>query len=245
MERGVLVASDSHMEWLLSWWWERYSCCNCFPVVFVDFGMSVEARSWCEERGTVITLEERVFPSNVSAEWANSYGESYLQARQAWFKKPLACLLSPFEKTVWIDLDCEILTSIEPIYQFLEKGKEVAAALDPSGFISDEIPASFNGGVLVFSKDSIIMQKWAGRCLQESDQHWSDDRILSLVIHEFQEKIATLPSAYNWRVSEGVPLYAKIIHWCGEWGKAYIASHGGLKDSLVKCPVLREIFEFK
>lgn len=245
MERGVIVATDSHMEWLLPWWWERYSCCNSLPVVFVDLGMSLDVKAWCQERGEVITLEEKVFVKEKSSEWGNCYGESYSQARQAWFKKPLACLKSPFQETVWMDLDCEILSSIEPIYQFLKEGKEVAAALDPLGFISDEIPSAFNGGVLVFRKDSLIIQKWASLCLQESDQYWGDDRILSSVIHELQEKVAILPPMYNWRVSEGVPFYAKIIHWCGEWGKAYIVTHGGLKESLQRFPALQEIFESK
>jgi hypothetical protein len=33
-------------------------------------------------------------------------------------------------------------------------------------------------------------------------------------------------------MSRGVPLYAKIIHWKGEWGKQYIREHGGLKPAL-------------
>ncbi len=245
MERGVLVASDSHMEWLLPWWWERYSSSNALPVVFVDFGMSLKMKSWCQERGVVIHLEERSFPKEISKEWSCSYGDSYLQARQAWFKKPLACLLSPFEETVWIDLDCEILSSIESIYQVLEKDKEIGVALDPLGFVSEEIPSAFNSGVIVFRKNSLLIQRWARLCLQESDQYWSDDRVLSAVIHEFQEKVVILPPIYNWRISEGVPFYAKIIHWCGEWGKAYIVSHGGLKESLQKFPVLQGIFETK
>lgn len=246
MSRGVLVASDSHMEWLLPWWWERYSSCNALPVVFVDLGMTAKSKEWCQERGELLSVTEVVFSDTAIKEWEEVYGSSYEQARKAWFKKPLACLLSPFDETLWLDLDCEVLSSIESIFTYLE-GKELAIALNRAltnseGFPLDDL-LSFNGGVIVYRKGSEIVKEWARIALAESHLYWGDDHILSILIHHLQEKVEVLPSAYNWRVADGTPFYAKIIHWCGEWGKAYILKQGGMKGLLDGLPELKRVFE--
>ncbi len=250
MKRGVIVGSDSHLEWLLPWWWERYSCCNQLPVVFVDFGMTSQARDWCQERGELLAVTESFSSIVIKKEWENLYGSSYSQARKAWFKKPLACLLSPFEETVWIDLDCEVLSSIEPIFSYLEEKELAIVRTDdaiPEGFSPKvkgfENPLIFNGGVIAFRKGSKLVQEWARITLDESHLYWGDDYILSLLIHQWEEKVQILPPIYNWRLAEGVPFYAKIIHWCGEWGKEYIAKQGGLKGSLEKIPDLKKVFD--
>ena len=51
VECGVVVGSDIGSEWMLEWWFNNYSKHNDFPVTFVDYGMSLEASRWCEERG--------------------------------------------------------------------------------------------------------------------------------------------------------------------------------------------------
>lgn len=250
MSRGVLVGSDSHMEWLLPWWWEKYSSSNQFPVVFADFGMTDKARKWCGERGEVLAVKEMDFSDDCIKEWEEVYGSSYGQARKAWFKKPLACLLSPFEKTIWMDLDCEVLSSIELIFTYLED-KQLAIALDrvpaiPEGFAPDrdlENRLIFNGGVIVFRKGSELVKEWARIALTESHLYWGDDYILSSIIHRMQEKVEILPPIYNWRLADGTPFYAKIIHWCGQWGKAYIAKQGGLKGLLEGLPELKRVFD--
>ncbi len=250
MSRGVLVASDSHMEWLLEWWWERYSSCNTLPVVFVDLGMTDKSKEWCQERGQLLSVREVVFSEVVIKEWEEIYGSSYGQARKAWFKKPLACLLSPFDETVWMDLDCEVLSSIESIFSYLEE-EDLAIALDrvsaiPEGFSPETDPEDrmlFNGGVIAYRKGSEIVKEWARIALIESHLYWGDDYILSAIIHRLQGKVQVLPPIYNWRLADGVPFYAKIIHWCGEWGKACILKQGGLKGLLDGLPALKKVFE--
>ena len=242
MKKGVLVGADEEAGWLLPWFWERYSASNTLPVAFVDFGMKEDTLRWCEERGQVIPFQEKtqdeVLSSLVIQKWEKSYGKSYLKARKAWFKKPAACLLSPFEETLWIDLDCEVVTSIDSVFSFLE-GKEVAAALDPG---SDEV---FNSGVVAFRKGSTLIKKWKDLAQSNGDEFWGDDRVLSKVIEGNLDKVATLPEGYNWRISQGIPMCAKIIHWCGQWGKSYIKEYGGLKELLKQSPALEKIFEIK
>jgi hypothetical protein len=239
MEKGILVASDQNTEWLLPWWWENYSLHNDLPVAFVDLGMSLEKKEWCQSKGIYLTLEVGAYtvkeadPKNMLA-WAKSYGPSYKGARQAWFKKPAACLLSPFTETIWLDLDCEVLRDITPLFSFLsEGGRELGAVLESVV----EGVTSYNGGVLVFHKESSILQKWALLAQTDADKYWGDDRILSEVIHQQAEAFAVLPDHYNCRLSGGLPLFASIIHWNGEWGKACIAKQGGY-SSMVKRALL-------
>lgn len=251
MKRGVLVAADKNLEWLLPWWWERYSCCNTLPVAFADLGMTQEARNWCEERGKLFVVKEPIIQEvKGPKEWEDVYGQSYYQARKAWFKKPLACFHSPFEETVWIDLDCEILSSIDCIFSYLREGKEIAIALDriakiPDGFSpekEEEKKQIFNSGVVVFSKKSGVIQAWVDKSLHESHLYWGDDYVLSVILHAMEEKVEVLPPIYNWRLADGIPFYAKIVHWCGEWGKACIAKQGGLKKILEQLPGLKKAF---
>jgi hypothetical protein len=217
------------MEWLLPWWWERYSACNTLPVVFVDLGMSIEKRRWCQERGCVLPLEgevqEKLPSQEILLEWKKRYGESYIQARKAWFKKPLACKMSPFATNLWLDLDCEVMECIEPVFSFLQGDQEVSIAWDAKQEV-------YNSGVIVFRKKSPLIAEWADLARTQSDQYWGDDRILSAILERFPEKVSLLPDLYHWRLSEGLPMGAKIIHWCGEWGKLCLAQHGGLKRSL-------------
>ena len=234
-----MVAADKHVEWLLPWWWERYLACNVLPVVFVDLGMSPEKKLWCEERGSVILFKEVFLEEPLSKgrylKWKEVYGESYAVARQAWFKKPLACLLSPFDQSLWLDLDCEVLDSVEPLFSYLKGGKEVAVALyriSRSPGDSAKSGSVCNSGVIVFNKGSSLMRKWADRALLESQKYWGDDRLLSTILSASEESVAILPGIYNWRISEGIPLHAKIIHWCGEWGKRCIRKNGGLKKAI-------------
>lgn len=237
------------MEWLLPWWWERYSSCNELPVVFGDLGMTDKALEWCRNRGDVITITNSFSPDIICKEWQEKYGATYGQARTAWFKKPLLCLLTPFDETVWIDLDCEVLSPIEPVFAFL-KEKEVAVMRTdneiPEGFAPKiegfEKPLIFNGGVIVFRKESKLMQEWARISLTESHLYWGDDYILSHLVYQLEESVELLPPIYNWRLEEGVPFYAKIIHWSGEWGKSYIATRGGLKGILKDLPDLKRVF---
>ena len=227
--QGVVVASDKHMEWLLPWWWERYSSCNILPVVFVDLGMSREKKKWCQKKGSVLSLEgkrqEKLPPPETLLEWKKRYGESYVQARNAWFKKPLACRMSPFETSLWLDLDCEVLENIEHIFSFLQGGQEISIAWDARQEV-------YNSGVIVFRKNSPLMEEWADLASTQSDLYWGDDRILSSILERFPEKVSLLSDLYHWRLSEGLPMGAKIIHWCGEWGKLCLAQHGGLKSVL-------------
>ncbi len=236
-KNGILVASDENTESLLPWWWDRYSSYNSLPVAFVDFGMSLKMREWCSEKGEVIP-----FPEN------RVYEGHFDNSRNAWFKKPAAHLLSPFEQTLWLDIDCEVLSSIECAFSFLHENTELAicygsAVETPKGLeTAFDAETLCNSGVVVFKRESSMIQEWAKKALYESDKYLGDECILSELISLSKSKVSLLPEVYNWRMCRGFPLYAKIVHWKGEWGKKYILKHGGLKPMLEKFPQLHSLY---
>ena len=232
LEKGVLVGADSSIEWLLPWWWENYSRCNTLPVAFVDFGLTEGAKKFCQERGILIPLDSLPHEMFVSTnpEWAKSYGASYERARQGWFKKPLALLKSPFEITLWTDLDCEILKSLDSLFSLAKEGPYLSLARDISDH--DSPYPIYNGGVILYRKGNLLLQEFAKRALTDAKHFWGDDRLLSFLIDRDSLAVDPLPSHYNWRIAQGIPAGVAIIHWVGEWGKSYIKTYGGISSLL-------------
>lgn len=238
LERGILCGADHLQEWLLPWWWERYRQSNDFPVAFIDFGMSQEAKGWCAERGELIELEWNhsfVAPRSAIDEteakhWESFYGWTIWNARQAWFKKPMALLQSPFKTAIWLDLDCEVLGGLESLFSH----SKIALVREAK---SKELPKRhvdvlYNGGVIVFKHGSRLIEKWAARALDSNHLFWGDDPMLSHLIYQERASVIELPDVYNWRMAQGLNLNAVIVHWVGSGGKAYIREHGGLKPAL-------------
>lgn len=241
---GVLVASDETLEWLLPWWWARYRAHNHHPVAFVDLGLSHYGRSFCLERGELLTLD--LDPQLASLplhaiHWETLFGENLWKNRKGWFKKPFAALQSPFEKTLWLDLDCEVLGSVAPLFE--GHGRISMAPETPPAharerkngtIFEDEI--LYNSGVIRFTHQDPLIERWALAVLEEGDQFWSDQHALSRILYQEKSPIETLHENYNWRMSQGFNLNAVIVHWVGSWGKEYIRRYGGISDALNGLP---------
>lgn len=226
---GIIVGSDLTQEWLLPWWWEKYRTHNDFPVTFVDFGMSKEKRAWCQERGELILLpiadifvaeKEQVDPTLID-QWEGIYGGRFWPSRSAWFKKPLACLQSPYKRSIWIDLDCEIRGSIKELFSLCEGGDGMALAeegYDPSlGFMM------YNSGVIIFKRSLSAIESWAHLAFEANHAYAGDQDLLSKVIHDERVKIMTLSPLYNWSRRKEKNPDAIIYHWHGQHGKSHIA----------------------
>ena len=198
--RGILVAADQNQEWLLPWWWENYIKHNSYPVTFVDFGMSQEACNWCNTKGTLIK-----FPFSLAVETTESLlaeGKRMLikdvhQSRQAWFKKPLAFTLTPFEQTLWLDSDCEVLGSLAPLFNYC------GLSLAREGENSNE----YNSGVVLYQKNCPIIQEWAEASKISHPHHVGDQTVLTDLIHTKNLPIFILPRPYHslsWRIRKEV-----------------------------------------
>lgn len=239
---GILCGAEKSQEWLLPWWWSRYREYNTFPVTFFDFGMTDEMRAWCFERGEVCSVDletdcisprSKIDPMLVE-HWEKLYGWTVWNSRMTWFKKPFALLNSNYEKGIWIDLDCEVLGSLEPLFLHFDPSSQLALVRD---YASDHLPrfdsnARYNGGVVVFQHGAPIVEKWADGAVTQNHLFGGDDPLLSHLINKHLVHVMELPEIYNWRMVRGLNLDAVILHWIGNGGKAYIREHGGLKPSL-------------
>jgi hypothetical protein len=211
-EQGLIVGCDKYEEWLLPWWWEHYKKTNSYPVAFADFGMTESAKKWCQKRGELITPEEPFarqdqdqIPKEVKILWEKVYGVGIWNFRPIWFKKPLACIESPFEKNIWIDLDCRIESSLESLFNVLEFNVEIAVyknnkfhqqTLEETGLL---LPGEshYSSGIIAFRKDAPIISKWAQLTKCEPHNFSGDQEALSRAIHLEKPVVFDLPLIYN------------------------------------------------
>lgn len=230
---GVLVGCNASQEWLLSWWYMNYRMHNEFPITFVDFGdMSETAKEWCLRRGQlkslsiqienfVASLDNVPLEQAITWQWREDYDIE--QARFAWFKKPFACLQSPFKRTIWMDLDCQVRKSITPIYDYCENDCGFAIAKEhPSQQEKHELDeiikkgeVEYNSGVFVFKHGIPLIQEWAEMCLAQNSYLRGDQETLSLLIFNKKLHISTLPFEYNTRYHIQEENDPTIIHWLG------------------------------
>lgn len=241
-EKGILCGCDEQQEWLLPWWWRGYSAHNAFPVTFIDLGMSQEARDFCKSLGELITIAvdgsfiqtKEELPAERVALWEAVYGPTLWPARLRWFKKPFALLYSTYRSTLWLDLDCEILGPLDPLFSACTLESQIALVREPATehLSLFDHGILYNGGVIAFSHGAPIILQWAACALKENSSYWSDDAMLSSLIHQRSTSVIELPAIYNWRLAQGVNINAIIHHWVGSAGKAYIRHYGGLKPTL-------------
>lgn len=230
---GIVVATDRRQEWLLPWWWSHYSAHNVHPVCFFDLGMSGKARRWCRQRGEVVRPQlpgesigsrDRVDPM-LAQGWEASYGKDYWHMRKASFCKPFVVNQSPFLRSVWLDLDCEVLLPIGELFDVPLPAAKVALVREG---------APYNSGVIVFERGSPLLQRWMQQTEIRDGEFWGDQNLLTHLIACEDFSVVDLPLIYNWRLSLGlgVPAGVKIVHWVGEWGKRYIQKYGGISSSI-------------
>lgn len=232
MEWGVVVAADQGAEWLLPWWWERYCRHHREQVAFVDFGMSEEAKLWCKERGLLIPFtgptdfvaaKEQVGKKE-QKQWEARYGVKVWRARSSWFKKPFAMLQSPFEKSVWMDLDCEVVKPIDAIFEGIDEGVLGAVRVEKRGH--------YNSGVIVYDKKSLLLKAWAEACLHKHRSSIGDETLLSQLIRKNQYPFKEISREFNWMMGWGYHSDLKIAHWAASWGKLCIETMGGIQQFL-------------
>jgi hypothetical protein len=225
-KQGVLVGCDQKQEWMLPWWWSHFKAHNNLPVAFVDFGMTPHAQKWCKSKGLLIPLKAplnfaapkaQISPELIDC-WERKYGLHLWSGRAQWFYKPFAMLQTPFKETLWLDLDCEVLSSLTHLYKKLHPHSRLALAKDTR----PSFEPCYNSGVIVYDAKSPLLSRWAASCIQNSHQFLSDQDVLTHLIEKSSLEIAELPSKYNWTLQSGIHPTAAILHWSGAWGKQVI-----------------------
>jgi hypothetical protein len=242
LPRGIICGADQAQEWLLPWWWSRLRDYNDEPVVFCDFGMSEDALQWCKERGEVISIafdacavaqKEVVDPQLVKL-WENCYTSTVWDFRHVWFKKAFAFLASPFQRSLWLDLDCEVLAPLDPLFDLDLAQAQIGIMRE---FNLTHLPrfhpgALYNSGVIVCEYGAPLIERWAEGSLTLTDRFWGDEVLLSHLINTLRIPVEEIPGIFNWRVSQGININAVICHWVGGGGKSFIRQFGGFKPTL-------------
>lgn len=225
-EDGIIVGTDISQEWLLPWWWRNYQKYNSYPVVFVDLGMSYEKKAWCKERGELIPL--RLFADFVNEKsqvdrakiraWEEETGNHFWSCREAWFKKPLACLQTPFLRTLWIDLDCEVRGSIGDLFSYADEPPGLAMVKD-QGFKNKDSYQMYNSGVICYRRHLDAIVDWGRACIETNGLFRGDQEVFSYLIAEKKIPLSVLSSLYNWSRTLHENKEAVIFHWHGPFGK--------------------------
>jgi hypothetical protein len=224
---GILVGCNQDQEWMLAWWWMHYHKYNKYPVAFVNFGMSENGCEWCRKKGVLIQLDSpsialkhrELIPKERISKWEKAYGDIAWESRAQWFRKPFAMLKTPFNRTIWIDLDCEITGSLTPIFQKIHYQSGIAVARERNSYNEIE---GYNSGVVAYLKDAPLLKKWAQACEVYSSVFLGDQEVLSEIIEQESLEITELSDCYNWRIKFGVNLDAVVLHWVGKVGKQII-----------------------
>lgn len=226
---GVLTGCNEHQEWMLKIWWHYYRQTNTHPVTFIDFGMTKSARAWCSEHGNVISV---TLPHYIPAPqekidlerqqiWEQCYPKLWT-ARKGWFLKPFAFLKTPYENTVWVDLDTLIIKPLTPLFEAAEKTgialvREVTRAVEKGLSLKLFLPDEdiYNSGVIAYRSGLPIMHKWAKKACEESHLFLGDQEILNRLIYEEKTPVFELPSVFNRRPRDGIDQGTFIIHFAG------------------------------
>lgn len=235
LQKGIVVASDITQEWLLPWWWDHYTKHNSYPVTFVDLGLSQEMKKWCQEKGHYIKLlepglfvkEREEVNREIVYAWEKELGTHFWEKRKAWFRKPLACLLSPYENSLWIDSDCEIRGSLEGAFVFCEHPSGISVIRETW----KEKEIGINSGVIAFKKQTPLLYEWSRLAIETNDLFYGDQDLLDCIEKEQNTPLGELPDIYNWSHLCQENDQVIVLHWHGRYAKEVIAQQLRKKNS--------------
>tara|TARA_B100000902_G_C27175990_1_gene846381 strand:+ start:311 stop:946 length:636 start_codon:yes stop_codon:yes gene_type:complete len=197
----IITGVDSKHEDLVYWWYKNII--RHMPETKVgiwDFGMTPNMREQLSH--LPIWLSEPT-PHQVLA----------------WFHKVKAVRETPSNSVAWLDVDCEVLTNIEDVFDLVPPGM--------IGLTRDIVRANWWAtGVIVVNDRPPLLEEWDKR-LQAGDGIRGDQEALHDLINiQPHEQIIELPQDYQWlriALNKGKDSPTKkIIHWTGPKGKEII-----------------------
>ncbi len=229
---GVIVGANERYAWLLPWWWRHYARHNAYPVTFIDFGLSEEVLAWCKERGKVIHLDASVVSvcskdavdPMLAREWEAQHGTHIWDARKCFFYKPVAFRQSPYPISLWLDLDCEVCGSLQPLFDVMNSDTEMALSAFP------DRPGTYSSGAVVFRPESQLVKDWVELCQSHGAQVLEEDSILSWLVGMHKYAVQVLPPSYHSIGLPSLPASGLVLHWNGNLGKLFIEILGGYQD---------------
>jgi len=204
---GVMVPVCESQEDLVGWWWWAYARHNRWPVVFADFGMSADARRWCEARGRIVAPRA---PGAIDG----------------WFRKPFALLQSPFRHTTWFDLDCEIRDDVSRLSDLCEARLALGRDWSYPAALRKRLP--FEGpcwctAVVAVEHGNPLVVKWAETSVETHGGFRGDQEILSSLLNDGRRRhVSEIPDGLVRSRQEGETDGLVAMHWSGPGGKSAI-----------------------
>ncbi|WP_420421722.1 hypothetical protein [Simkania sp.] len=228
MSQGIITGTNARYEWMLKLWWHYYSQTNTYPVTFMDFGMSKSARLWCESKGDVITIsppkgvptvEEKIDPSK-KREWEVAYKNPW-ESRKCWFYKPFAFLKTPYEQTLWLDIDTFVIKPLSSLFELdlnrIALTQDCYRSYNPTKLLPEEV--SYATSIVGYTKNHPLIEKWAQKAQEWSHLFLGDQEILSRLICEDKAPITPLSPIFNAKPRANLSPDTFIVHF-GSVGKS-------------------------
>jgi hypothetical protein len=199
--KGYLTGVDENHEWMLPWWFSNLRKYSSLPICIHDYGMSEEMSSWAKKHFDHYKLFTK-------------------HPKCAWFYITKSLLESPFDKTVWLDSDCEVVSYLDDIFDYI-KPNMLSLTLDPG-----RQGSWWGTGVVGVQGFSRILLEWHKTI--ETEEHRGDQEALKSLLDNssYSSSIITMPQEYQWlrlqlHRKHDTP-NKKVVHWTGPIGKEII-----------------------
>ena len=199
----ILTGVDSNHEDLLPWWLNNAIKHNSNENIGVwDFGMSSAMRERIQKEYPDVWL-------SVALDKRSDSG---------WFYKLHAIIDAPEKRVAWLDIDCEILTNIEDVFDLVPP--------DMIGLTRDWVRGNWWAtGVIVVNDRPDLLYKWNDRLLS-GNIRGDQEALEALIGKNTHEEIQELPQDYQWlrlSIANGKDSPTKkVVHWTGPEGKRII-----------------------
>ena len=199
----ILTGVDSNHEDLLPWWLNNAIKHNSNENIGVwDYGMSSAMREKIQKEYSDVWL-------SISLEKRKDSG---------WFYKLHAVIDAPEKRVAWLDVDCEILTNIEDVFDMVPD--------DMIGLTRDWVRGNWWAtGVIVVNGRPDLLYNWNDRLLS-GDIRGDQEALEALVGKDTHPQIQELPQDYQWlrlSIANGKDSPTKkVVHWTGPEGKRII-----------------------
>jgi hypothetical protein len=214
-DKAFVTGVDSEHQHFIKWWVKNIRKHNpSIDIVVCNFGnMKPEIIKWVKQN-------------------TDKYIEFEPHEKCAWFHKTSAIIECPYKYTCWMDVDCEVIASMEDIFDLAEENK--LGLTDDIGRLYTGRQWYATGLVNVINTPDLLL-KW-----HEEMKHYlyrGDQETLDEMLREnpkLKEEIVMLPQDYQWlRISlaQGKNSNSKrMVHWTGTIGKAHIKNKLMQKD---------------
>ena len=136
-----------------------------------------------------------------------------------WFYKLHAVIEAPEKRVAWLDVDCEILSNIEDMFNLVPPNM--------IGLTRDGVRGNWWAtGVIVVNDRPKLLYDWNVRLNANDGIRGDQEALQDLIGNNTHEEIQELPQEYQWlRISlnqgKDSPT-KKVIHWTGPVGRDHI-----------------------